>query len=168
MLTACSKSSSNGSGGSGGSGGNGSGLGSGYIKMNNTIYNFNKVHRALDPIDKAGMIIFSSEELTYDPTFKMLLGNNGTILGFLMHDSSKNLQPKILTFPELVSGWVGLSYSALDTINVISDDYLLDDGASATVVITKNGSNYIFSFNFSLTTGEKVTGSYTGPVTELN
>lgn len=131
-----------------------------YFKVNAKKYVVDKAYYTIDSFSKYTEIAIVSSGITYDANLLEFKGT-GNAITFEIEDITSVLKSGTYSTPDGFWSAVGLNYNSLTQfVNL----YEIKETVPGKLTITKNNSNYNIQFEFTLESGEIVTGQYIGTV----
>ena len=129
-----------------------------YFKIGNNTYSLANAAYEVDSINGFSVLILSSPGLTYVPPSTLL--GSGNYIEFDIDNISNPLSAGSYYSPIGFEAFIGLNSSASNPGNEYSQNTTLP----GTLTISKTNSTYSVSFQFTLATGQFVSGNYVGPI----
>jgi len=128
------------------------------FKINNDEYALANAYYAVDSADGYTALVFVSPGLTYNPSTFNLSGN-GNLIEFDISDISATLNSGNYYNPTGFWSGVALNYTSSTSPG---NEYEINTSLPGTLNITKSNSIYTIQYEYTLTTGQIVTGQFVG------
>ena len=128
------------------------------FKINSDEYALAKAYYTVDSVDGYTALILVQRIYTYNPiTFDF--SGTGNYIEFDITDITATLNSGNYYNPVGFYSGIGLNYSSASPGN----EYEINDLLPGTLNITKSNSIYTIQYEYTLTTGQLVTGQFVGP-----